>query len=377
MGEQIPHELHVQAAPLQTGVSIGVRLPESSSPGSGYRTLNTSAACFFPRFLLRMWRGLTGGTFPAYLSSGIRRWFGSGGFAARRHGVAECIPMDSSSVRFCAKKICKAITGCRSRSGASIRGRTKSWPIVDRSQGAGVRGQESGVSTPDFIVLRTSFIATHASPPTAYRLPPTMGRLHLGGAPGRHRHHRHLDRLAAASHSIGPRSGAPHAVLRQFEKPWVSLQRLCEHTRSFFLREKWTMVEPAGDACSTDEYSNWALEILPYIDEMPLFRLYHFDKPNDDATNLPVLQAPCMLQVCPSDPNPPSLQVPEVIGGSTTYMTGSYRGVAGRGWYVQANPAEAYWDSPKAAAADRMSVSDRGALPVVVTCGWANWWRKS
>ena len=50
-----------------------------------------------------------------------------------------------------------------------------------------------------------------------------------------------------------------------------------------------------------------------------------------------------------------------------TSMTGSYRGVAGRGWYVQANPAEAYWDSPKAAAADRMSVSDRGALPVVVT----------
>jgi prepilin-type processing-associated H-X9-DG protein len=48
-------------------------------------------------------------------------------------------------------------------------------------------------------------------------------------------------------------------------------------------------------------------------------------------------------------------------------MTGSYRGVAGRGWDVQANPAEAYWDSPKAAAADRMSVNDRGALPVVVT----------
>jgi prepilin-type N-terminal cleavage/methylation domain-containing protein/prepilin-type processing-associated H-X9-DG protein len=125
----------------------------------------------------------------------------------------------------------------------------------------------------------------------------------------------------------------------------------------------------AGDACTTDEYSNWALEILPYIDEVPLFRLYHFDKPNDDASNLPVLQAPCKLQVCPSDPNPPSLQVPEVIGGSTTYMTGSYRGVAGRGWYAQANPAEAYWDSPKATASERMSVSDRGALPVVVTAG--------
>ncbi len=141
-----------------------------------------------------------------------------------------------------------------------------------------------------------------------------------------------------------------------------------EGTKKFLPPGKMDHAANSGDACDVDEYSNWALEILPFMDEIPLFRQYHFDKPNEDASNLPVLQSPCQLQVCPSDPNPPSLQVPEVLGGSTTYMTGSYRGVAGRGWYVQANPAEAYWDSPKATAGnDRMSANDRGALPVVVT----------
>jgi prepilin-type N-terminal cleavage/methylation domain-containing protein/prepilin-type processing-associated H-X9-DG protein len=124
----------------------------------------------------------------------------------------------------------------------------------------------------------------------------------------------------------------------------------------------------AADACPVTEYSNWALEILPFMDEMPLFRQYHFDQTNDSDGNYPVLQATVNIQLCPSDPNPSSLQIPDVDQGAAhPSRTSSYRGVAGRGWYLQANPAEAYWDSPKAAAADRMSTNDRGALPVVVT----------
>ena len=60
-----------------------------------------------------------------------------------------------------------------------------------------------------------------------------MGRLYAGRTPGRDRHHRHLDRLAVAGHSICPRSGAPHAVLRQFEKPWIGVQHLCEQQEVF------------------------------------------------------------------------------------------------------------------------------------------------
>ncbi len=117
-----------------------------------------------------------------------------------------------------------------------------------------------------------------------------------------------------------------------------------------------------GGACGVNEYSNWALEICPYIDEIALFRQYHFDKSNDDASNRLVLQSPMKIQSCPSDPNPPTLAVPEVTSTAPPSMSSSYKGVAGRGWYVQTGATEAYWDSPKAGTAENM------ALRIAVRC---------
>jgi prepilin-type N-terminal cleavage/methylation domain-containing protein len=120
------------------------------------------------------------------------------------------------------------------------------------------------------------------------------------------------------------------------------------------------------------DFSNWAIEILPYIEELGVYRQYHFNQPNIYAvapnSNLPAIQTQLKIQACPSDPNPPSLQIPEVTTGDPKTMTGSYKGVAGRGWYVPADPNEAYWDSYQAGMpGDNMSILDRGPLPVIVT----------
>jgi prepilin-type N-terminal cleavage/methylation domain-containing protein len=123
----------------------------------------------------------------------------------------------------------------------------------------------------------------------------------------------------------------------------------------------------SGGACGVEEWSNWALEILPYMDEIGLFRRYDFSKNNGDVANLPVLQEMVRTQVCPTDPNPPALYIPEVTTGDPPSMSSSYRGVTGRGWANGQNPNEAYWDSPKASAADQMSAKDRGPLSVCVT----------
>jgi prepilin-type N-terminal cleavage/methylation domain-containing protein/prepilin-type processing-associated H-X9-DG protein len=122
---------------------------------------------------------------------------------------------------------------------------------------------------------------------------------------------------------------------------------------------------PCGEV---DRYSNWALEILPFIEETALYREYHFDQDNLNALNTPVRQTLLQVQSCPSDPNPPSLQTPQTSQeAGNSIMTSSYRGVAGRGFFVAADPAEAYWDSYQAGkGGETMRAVDKGPLPLVV-----------
>ena len=96
--------------------------------------------------------------------------------------------------------------------------------MADRRQSGAVRGQESGVSTPASS-LSSSFIAPlRRLPPTAYRLRwaaftlvELLVVIAIIGI---------LIALLAAGHSIGPRSGTAHAVLRQFEKPRFGVLRV-------------------------------------------------------------------------------------------------------------------------------------------------------
>jgi prepilin-type processing-associated H-X9-DG protein len=81
-------------------------------------------------------------------------------------------------------------------------------------------------------------------------------------------------------------------------------------------------------------YANWAIYLLPFIEQDNLYRQYNNNLTNDDPANQPVVQTFLSIYSCPSDPNINMVMTP----GSTysgqpntkaQWMTGSYRGVAG------------------------------------------------
>ncbi|HEY2759738.1 MAG TPA: DUF1559 domain-containing protein [Pirellulales bacterium] len=113
-------------------------------------------------------------------------------------------------------------------------------------------------------------------------------------------------------------------------------------------------------------WENWALVILPHIEETTVYRQYHFDLHNEDPKNAAAEQANVPTMNCPSDPNPPQLAYPAVLIDSPQrqYATGSYKGVAGRGW-GDATSDVAYWSSYQAVAGD-LRIEDKGALPQVM-----------
>jgi prepilin-type N-terminal cleavage/methylation domain-containing protein len=123
-----------------------------------------------------------------------------------------------------------------------------------------------------------------------------------------------------------------------------------------------------GGTCgSVSQYQTWAIDILPYIEELPLYQQYHFELVNGDANNNTVRQTVLKVQSCPSDPNPASVQIPEVDTGHPS-ASSSYKGVTGRGMWVASTSTEGgVWDSYKAdVGGSPPKSSDKGPLPVVV-----------
>jgi prepilin-type N-terminal cleavage/methylation domain-containing protein/prepilin-type processing-associated H-X9-DG protein len=131
-------------------------------------------------------------------------------------------------------------------------------------------------------------------------------------------------------------------------------------------------------------FSNWALEILPYIDETPLYKSYDFTLTNNDIAsvnkqtgvakgNLPVLQSVVKIYKCPTDPNQENLSNtgngPFSGAADEKIALGSYRGVAGRGFsdaQGQGNQ-NGYFDSAQIKVqAGEMRLVDKGPLPVVI-----------
>ena len=100
------------------------------------------------------------------------------------------------------------------------------------------------------------------------------------------------------------------------------------------------------------DYTNWAIEILPYIEETSLWSQYNFSKVNSQLGTLlipgneQVTQAQLKGMQCPDDQNAGQLIAPEVdpsagAQAGRKWATGSYRGVGGRGYELQ----EQFWDS--------------------------------
>jgi prepilin-type processing-associated H-X9-DG protein len=87
-----------------------------------------------------------------------------------------------------------------------------------------------------------------------------------------------------------------------------------------------------GTIASPYYFSNWAIQLLPYLELDNLYKQYDNSKTNDHPNNLPVVQTYVAVYTCPSDMNGNMLETPGSQYGRGTarmYMTGSYRGCAG------------------------------------------------
>jgi prepilin-type N-terminal cleavage/methylation domain-containing protein/prepilin-type processing-associated H-X9-DG protein len=86
--------------------------------------------------------------------------------------------------------------------------------------------------------------------------------------------------------------------------------------------------------------TNWAIEILPYLEQDALYQRYDQSVPNTHPNNNFVRRAFVKTYTCPWDPNEGGSNSPETGPGSgLTYRYGSYRAMSGSnngptlGWY--------------------------------------------
>jgi prepilin-type N-terminal cleavage/methylation domain-containing protein len=116
-----------------------------------------------------------------------------------------------------------------------------------------------------------------------------------------------------------------------------------------------------GNCCGTKSGTNWAISILPFLDQAPLYRRYNFNRPNEDATNQFVREENLTVQNCPSDIHAGSVMKPESGPGSgLNYRMSSYRCVGGK------TNKEAWWDSGQQG---NLSKNWRGPLHAIGTAG--------
>src|SRR2546423_12513975 len=88
-------------------------------------------------------------------------------------------------------------------------------------------------------------------------------------------------------------------------------------------------------------YTNWAIEILPFLDQANLYRLYDQTKLNEHNNNKVVNQSRVPTYECPSDPLVGRLERPASGPRRYDYMHGSYRAVSGRSGAI----GRGFWDT--------------------------------
>jgi prepilin-type N-terminal cleavage/methylation domain-containing protein/prepilin-type processing-associated H-X9-DG protein len=93
-----------------------------------------------------------------------------------------------------------------------------------------------------------------------------------------------------------------------------------------------------GSVC----YTNWAVEILPYVEQDNLYKKYNQLLLNEHNTNVAVAQQRVKTYECPSDNLAGRLEKPASGPGSgKQYVHGSYRAVSGRSGAI----GRAFWDT--------------------------------
>ncbi len=91
-----------------------------------------------------------------------------------------------------------------------------------------------------------------------------------------------------------------------------------------------------GTAGNPYYFTNWAIELLPYLEQGALYQLYNNRVVNTHPNNKLVREMIVPVYVCPSDANANQLLVPQTFAGrdaafnTTQYRSSSYRGMSGR-----------------------------------------------
>jgi prepilin-type N-terminal cleavage/methylation domain-containing protein len=92
--------------------------------------------------------------------------------------------------------------------------------------------------------------------------------------------------------------------------------------------------------CGVPSYTNWAIEILPYVENLALYKQYNQRAYNEDPPNQTVRETLVSVYCCASESDSTRLLHPESGPGSPLlYRRGSYRGVTG------ASDGTWFWDS--------------------------------
>lgn len=96
-----------------------------------------------------------------------------------------------------------------------------------------------------------------------------------------------------------------------------------------------------GTCCGTRSFTNWAIEILPFLELEALYKRYDQSQVNEDPVNLPVVQTQVKVYICPSDLDIMLDRPASGPGSGIFYMRGSYRAVSGR----SGGNGRVFWDA--------------------------------
>lgn len=93
--------------------------------------------------------------------------------------------------------------------------------------------------------------------------------------------------------------------------------------------------EGGGASATSQSGSNWAIQLLPYLEEQALYESYDFREFNEAPANQRVREAWVTTYWCPADAPEPELSVPESgpagrFAMKLGYRPGSYRAMTGR-----------------------------------------------